>query len=57
VNGADVPVIYFGAQGGSDGLDQINVGPLLASLSGAGVVQLVIVADGQAANTVTLNIQ
>jgi uncharacterized protein (TIGR03437 family) len=62
VNGASVPVIYFGAQeggtGGSDtGLDQINVGPLPANLAGSGVVKLVIAADGQAANTVTLNIQ
>ncbi|MGD0135503.1 MAG: Ig-like domain repeat protein, partial [Bryobacteraceae bacterium] len=57
VNGASVPVIYFGAQGGADGVDQINVGPLPASLAGAGVVKLVIAADGQAANTVTLNIQ
>ena len=57
VKGAGVPVVYFGAQAGSDGLDQINVGPLPANLAGAGVVKLVIVADGQAANTVTLNIQ
>ncbi len=62
VNGASVPVLYYGAQGGgaqgSDaGLDQINLGPLPASLAGAGVVKLVIAADGQAANTVTLNIQ
>jgi len=57
VNGASVPVIYFGAQEGSAGLDQINVGPLPASLAGAGVVKLVIIADGQTANTVTLKIQ
>ncbi len=57
VNGASLPVIYFGAQGGSDGLDQINLGPLPANLAGAGAVQLVITADGQAANTVTLSIQ
>jgi uncharacterized protein (TIGR03437 family) len=57
VNGASVPVIYFGAQGSADGVDQINVGPLPANLAGAGVVKLVIAADGQAANTVTLNIQ
>jgi uncharacterized protein (TIGR03437 family) len=56
-NGASVPVIYHGAQGSYDGLDQINLGPLPADLAGAGVVKLVITADGQAANTVTLNIQ
>ncbi len=57
LNGASVPVIYFGAQGDAGGVDQINVGPLPANLAGAGVVKLVIAADGQAANTVTLNIQ
>jgi uncharacterized protein (TIGR03437 family) len=61
-NGISVPVIYHGAQGGGSqgsdaGLDQINLGPLPANLAGAGVVKLVIAADGQAANTVTLNIQ
>jgi large repetitive protein len=61
LNGASVPVIYFGAQGGAQdsdaGLDQINVGPLPASLAGAGIVKLTIAADGGASNTVTLNIQ
>jgi uncharacterized protein (TIGR03437 family) len=57
VNGTSVPVIYYGAQGGYDGLDQINLGPMPANLAGAGVVKLVITADGQIANTVTLNIQ
>ncbi len=62
VYGASVPVIFHGAQGGGSqggdaGLDQVNVGPLPANLAGAGVVKLVISADGQAANTVTLNIQ
>jgi len=62
LDGVSVPVLYHGAQGGgaqgSDaGLDQINLGPLPDNLAGAGVVKLVIAADGQAANTVTLNIQ
>ena len=57
VNGAGLPVVYHGAQGKYDGLDQINLGPLPANLAGAGVVKLVITVDGQAANTVTLNIQ
>jgi uncharacterized protein (TIGR03437 family) len=56
-NGASVPVIYHGAQGSYDGLDQINLGPLPASLAGAGTVKLVITADGKAANPVTLTIQ
>jgi uncharacterized protein (TIGR03437 family) len=57
VNGLSVPVVYYGAQGGYDGLDQINLGPLPTILAGAGVVNLVITADGQAANTVTLAFQ
>ena len=57
VNGAGVPVTYHGAQGADAGLDQIDVGPLPADLAGAGVVKLVITADGHAANTVTFNIQ
>jgi uncharacterized protein (TIGR03437 family) len=57
VNGVSVPVVYSGAQGSYPGMDQINVGPLPASLGGAGVVNLVITVDGQAANTVTVSIQ
>jgi large repetitive protein len=57
VNGTSVPVAYFGAQGGSDGIDQVNAGPLPASLAGAGTATLVITADGQAANPVTVTIQ
>jgi uncharacterized protein (TIGR03437 family) len=57
VNGLSVPVAYSGAQGGYDGLDQINVGPLPPSLAGAGAVSVVIVADGQTANAVTVMIQ
>ncbi len=57
VNGASVPVIFHGAQGADLGVDQINLGPLPANLAGAGVVKLVIDADGEAANPVTLNFQ
>jgi uncharacterized protein (TIGR03437 family) len=57
VNGVSVPVVYFGGQGSYPGMDQINVGPMPASLTGAGVVNVVITADGQAANTVTIGIQ
>ncbi|HKE23777.1 MAG TPA: Ig-like domain repeat protein [Bryobacteraceae bacterium] len=57
VNGVSVPVTYSGAQGSYPGLDQINLGPLPASLAGAGTVNLVLTVDGQAANTVTLAIQ
>jgi uncharacterized protein (TIGR03437 family) len=57
VNGISVPVAYFGAQGSYPGMDQINLGPLPASFKGAGVVNLVMTADGQAANTVTVSFQ
>jgi large repetitive protein len=57
VNGVSVPVAFFGAQGASNGIDQVNVGPLPASLAGAGTATLVITADGQAANPVTFTIQ
>jgi uncharacterized protein (TIGR03437 family) len=57
VNGVSVPIIYSGAQGTYPGMDQLNVGPLPASLAGSGVVNLVVTADGQAANTVTVSFQ
>jgi uncharacterized protein (TIGR03437 family) len=57
VNGISVPVVFSGAQGSYPGMDQINLGPLPASLAGAGTVNLVITADGQAANTVTVSVQ
>jgi len=57
VNGVSVPVTYFGAQGDYAGLDQINLGPLPTSLAGAGIVNLVISADGHAANAVTVAFQ
>ncbi|MFN7992850.1 MAG: hypothetical protein U0Q18_04580 [Bryobacteraceae bacterium] len=57
VGTTSVPVLYFGAAPGYAGLDQLNVGPLPQSLAGAGVVNIVVQADGQAANTVTVAIQ
>ena len=57
VNGVGVPVAYFGAQSQYPGLDQVNLGPLPASLAGAGRVNIVITADGEAANTVTAAFQ
>jgi uncharacterized protein (TIGR03437 family) len=57
VNAVSVAVAYFGAQGAFAGLDQINIGPLPASLAGSGQVNLVITVDGQAANTVTATFQ
>jgi hypothetical protein len=57
INGVNVPVTYFGAQGAYAGLDQMNLGPVPKSLIGAGQVNLVITADSHAANTVTLAFQ
>ena len=57
LNGVSVPVTYFGAQGSFAGLDQINLGPLPASLAGTGLANLVVTVDSQAANTVTVGIQ
>jgi uncharacterized protein (TIGR03437 family) len=54
-------VLYSGAQGGGAtgyyyGLDQVNV-LLPRSLVGSGTVNVVLTAGGQAANTVTMDIQ
>jgi large repetitive protein len=56
INGTSVMPEYAGAQGTDLGLDQINL-PLPNSLARAGTVNIVITADGQAANTVTALIQ
>ena len=56
VNGVSVPVQYAGAQPNFPGLDQVNV-YLPAALSGAGVVNVVLTADGQVSNTVMVDIQ
>ncbi len=57
VNGVNLPVVYSGPQVTYPGLDQINLGPLPASLAGAGTITLAVSADGQPANAVTLAIQ
>ena len=50
VGGADVPVLYAGAAPGFAGEDQVNIGPLPQSLAGQGSVNILLTADGQAAN-------
>jgi uncharacterized protein (TIGR03437 family) len=55
IGGAGVPVLYAGAQGEYVGLDQVNV-RLPRSLIGRGEVDVVLTVDGQAANTVKVNI-
>lgn len=54
VGGESVPVLGAVAQGQFAGLDQVNIGPLPAALSGRGELPIVIRVDGQAANTATV---
>ncbi len=56
VGGIAVPVLYAGKQPEFIGLDQINV-PLPRSLAGRGVVDVVIVTDGKAANPVKIHLK
>ena len=56
INGASVPVLYAGAQGGFVGLDQVDVMVPL-TMRGSGETNLVLTVDGQPANTVRVNIQ
>lgn len=57
VNGVSLPVTYAGSQDQFIGLDQINAGPLPASLAGAGQVNVVVTVDGIPANTLQIDIQ
>ena len=52
--GIDLPVVYAGEQGQFPGVDQVNVGPVPASLAGRGEVQVVVTVDGRTANSVTV---
>ena len=54
--GVSLPVLYAGAQGAYPGLDQVNV-QIPGSLRGMGEADLVLTVDGQAANTVRINIR
>jgi uncharacterized protein (TIGR03437 family) len=57
IGGVVVPVSFAGAQGDLVGLDQINVGTLPRTLAGRGEVDLVLLVDGKAANTVRVAIR
>jgi len=57
VKGTQVPVTYAGAQSQYPGLDQVNIGPLPASLAGSGPVDVVVTVDGVPSNTVRLAIR
>jgi len=55
VNGVDVPVRFAGEQGAFLGLDQLDVGPLPASLRGVGETSLEVTADGVLSNAIELS--
>ncbi len=57
VGSQSVPVPYAGAQGTYAGEDQINIGPLPASLAGSGSVAITLTADGVKANAVYVAIK
>jgi uncharacterized protein (TIGR03437 family) len=57
VGGLGVPVLFSGAAPGFPGEDQVNIGPLPHALSGQGSVNIVVAADGLAANAVSVTIQ
>ena len=57
VGGLSVPVLGWAATSQFVGEDQVNIGPLPPSLAGRGSVNIVITADGLAANTVNVTIQ
>jgi uncharacterized protein (TIGR03437 family) len=57
VGGVSVPVLGAAALAQFAGEDQVNIGPLPRALAGRGSVNIVLTADGQAANTVTVTIQ
>ncbi len=56
IGGVSAPVDYAGPQPDFAGLDQINL-RIPRSLIGRGEVELVLMVDGKAANTVKVNIK
>lgn len=57
VGGVGVPIAYAGPQGQYPGVDQVNLGPLPASLAGKGEVSVVVSAGRFKSNAVTLVIE
>ena len=53
--GQNVPILYWGPQ--LAGVEQVNIGPLPRSLAGAGMVNLILNADGQTANPVMVSVK
>ena len=56
IGGTSVPILYAGPQSQYPGLDQVNL-ELPFSLRGAGEANVVLSADGQTANAVTINLK
>jgi uncharacterized protein (TIGR03437 family) len=56
IGGIDNAALYAGAAPGFAGLDQVNV-PLQRALAGRGEVDVVLLVDGKAANTVRVSIR
>jgi uncharacterized protein (TIGR03437 family) len=54
VGGLAVPLQYAGPLAFSPGEDQVNLGPLPAALAGQGAVNVLLNADGQKANAVSV---
>ncbi len=57
LGGQSIAVLGAVPQGQFVGLDQINIGPIPRTLAGRGEVDLILSADGKAANTVKVNIR
>lgn len=56
IGGVEAPVQFAGDQGGFAGLDQINI-ELPRALAGSGLVDVMLIVDGQIANVVQVNIR
>jgi uncharacterized protein (TIGR03437 family) len=56
IHGTSVPVLYAGPSPGFSGLDQVNVG-LTLNLRGSGASDVILTVDGQASNTVSIDVQ
>jgi len=57
IGGTATQILGFAAAPGFVGLDQVNVGPIPRSLINRGAVDVVLMAGGKTANTVSINIQ
>jgi uncharacterized protein (TIGR03437 family) len=57
VDGISIPITFVGVQSQFAGLDQINAGPLPATLAGVGTTNIVVTIDGIPANPLQIAIQ